>query len=48
MTKVIADITMSLDGFVAPSGGDVDELQTWVMEQDPIDRLGPPPTMVTS
>ncbi|HWM20136.1 MAG TPA: dihydrofolate reductase family protein [Ilumatobacteraceae bacterium] len=45
MCKVIADITMSLDGYVAPppsgdSGdevGDVDELQSWVMEQDPVD-----------
>lgn len=44
MTKVIADITMSLDGYVAPPGadaeeevGDVDELQAWVMDQDPID-----------
>jgi dihydrofolate reductase len=44
VTKVIADITMSLDGYVAPPGptadeevGDVDELQAWVMEQDPID-----------
>ncbi|CAN5651688.1 dihydrofolate reductase family protein [soil metagenome] len=45
MTKVIADITMSLDGYVAPPGDeqaggivDVDELQTWVMEQDPVDH----------
>ncbi len=44
MSKVIADITMSLDGYVAPPGadshhevGDVDELQTWVMEQDAVD-----------
>jgi dihydrofolate reductase len=44
MSKVIADITMSLDGYVAPPGddarggvGDVDELQAWVMEQDPVD-----------
>ena len=44
MTKVIADITMSLDGYVAPPGadaeedvGDVDELQAWVMDQDAID-----------
>jgi dihydrofolate reductase len=42
--KVIADITMSLDGYVAPPSadsqhdvGDVDELQSWVMDQDPID-----------
>ena len=40
MSKVIADITMSLDGYVAPpsanfphGGTDVDELQAWVMEQ---------------
>jgi dihydrofolate reductase len=45
MSKVIADITMSLDGYVAPlpgpdaqhGAGDVDELQTWVIEQDPVD-----------
>ena len=44
MSKVIADITMSLDGYVAPPSpdsqhqiGDVDELQTWVMDQDPVD-----------
>jgi dihydrofolate reductase len=44
VTKVIADITMSIDGYVAPPGanaeaevGDVDELQAWVMDQDPID-----------
>ena len=44
MSKVIADITMSLDGYVAPPSADspdevgsVDELQTWVMEQDPVD-----------
>jgi len=37
MSKVIADITMSLDGFVAPPNGDVDEIQAWVMEQDPVD-----------
>jgi dihydrofolate reductase len=44
MAKVIADITMSLDGYVAPpSAGapegdvDVDELHTWVMERDPVD-----------
>jgi dihydrofolate reductase len=43
-SKVIADITMSLDGYVAPPSadshhgvGDVDELQAWVMEQDPVD-----------
>jgi hypothetical protein len=44
MSKVIADITMSLDGYVAsPSAGsphgviDVDELQTWVVDQDRVD-----------
>ena len=43
MTKVIADITMSLDGFVAPPDSSdgavrsVDDLQTWVMDQDPVD-----------
>jgi dihydrofolate reductase len=44
MSKVIADITMSLDGYVAPPSadsshgvGDVDDLHTWVMEQDPVD-----------
>lgn len=44
MSKVIADITMSLDGYVAPPGADsphgpadVDELQTWVMDQDEVD-----------
>jgi dihydrofolate reductase len=44
MLKVIADITMSLDGYVAPPSGDsedgvgdVDELQAWVMDQDQLD-----------
>jgi len=44
MSKVIADITMSLDGYVAPpaadsdeGAGDVGELHTWVMDQDPVD-----------
>jgi dihydrofolate reductase len=44
MSKVIADITMSLDGYVtgplADSHhglGDVDELLAWVAEQDPVD-----------
>jgi dihydrofolate reductase len=44
MSKVIADITMSLDGYVTgpPADshhglGDVDELHTWVVEQDPVD-----------
>ncbi len=44
MPKVIADITMSLDGYVTGAGadprhglGDAEELHTWVMEQDPVD-----------
>jgi dihydrofolate reductase len=44
MPRVIADITMSLDGFVTGEGadehhglGDAPELHTWVMEQDPVD-----------
>jgi dihydrofolate reductase len=44
MVKVIADITMSLDGYVTGEGadaqhglGDADELHTWVMEKDPVD-----------
>jgi dihydrofolate reductase len=44
MPKVIADITMSLDGFVTGEGaderhglGDAPELHTWVMEQDEVD-----------
>ena len=43
MSKVIADITMSLDGYVtgpldSPHGlEDVDELHAWVAEQDPVD-----------
>jgi dihydrofolate reductase len=44
MSKVIADITMSLDSYVtgpladSPHGlGDVDELHTWVAEQDAVD-----------
>jgi len=44
MPKVIADITMSLDGFVTGAGaddqhglGDAPELHTWVMEQDAVD-----------
>ncbi len=44
MPKVIADITMSLDGFVTGAGadeqhglGDAPELHTWVTEQDPVD-----------
>ena len=44
MPKVIADITMSLDGYVtgpladSQHGlGDVDELHTWVADQDPVD-----------
>ena len=38
MSKVIADITMSLDGYGAPPSGDVDELQAWVMERDAVDN----------
>jgi dihydrofolate reductase len=44
MSKVIADITMSLDGYVtgpladSQHGlGDVDELHAWVAEQNPVD-----------
>lgn len=44
MPKVIADITMSLDGYVTGPGadeqhglGDAPELHTWVTEQDPVD-----------
>lgn len=44
MTKVIADITMSLDGFVTGRGadqrhglGDAPELHTWAMQQDSVD-----------
>jgi dihydrofolate reductase len=44
MVKVIADITMSLDGYVTGPGadaehglGDAPELHTWVTEQDAVD-----------
>src|SRR5262245_40114333 len=44
MSKVIADITMSLDGFVTGEGadeqhglGDAPEIHTWVMQQDAVD-----------
>ena len=44
MPKVIADITMSLDGYVTGPGadeqhglGDAPELHTWAMEQDAVD-----------
>jgi dihydrofolate reductase len=44
MPKVIADITMSLDGFVTGAGadeqhglGDAPELHNWVMQQDAVD-----------
>lgn len=44
MAKVIADITMSLDGYVTGSGaddqhglGDAPELHTWVAQQDAVD-----------
>jgi dihydrofolate reductase len=37
MSKVVADITMSLDGYVSPVSGSVDELQNWVMNPDSVD-----------
>jgi dihydrofolate reductase len=44
MPKVIADITMSLDGYVTGPGadaehglGDAEELHAWVSDQDPVD-----------
>jgi dihydrofolate reductase len=44
MPKVIADVSMSLDGFVTGEGadeqhglGDAPELHTWVMQQDTVD-----------
>ena len=44
MRPVIADITMSLDGYVTGPGadpahglGDAEELHAWVMAQDPVD-----------
>jgi dihydrofolate reductase len=44
MTRVIVDITMSLDGYVTGAGadplhglGDADELHTWVMDPDELD-----------
>jgi dihydrofolate reductase len=44
MTKVIADITMSLDGFVTGEGADVEhglgdalELHAWALDQDAVD-----------
>jgi dihydrofolate reductase len=44
VTKVIVDITMSLDGYVTGAGadvqhglGDAEELHTWVMDQDEVD-----------
>ncbi len=44
MPNVIADITMSLDGFVTGEGadeqhglGDAPELHTWVMQQGAVD-----------
>ena len=44
MQKVIADITMSLDGYVTGPGadqqhglGDAPELHTWVTDQDEVD-----------
>src|SRR5215210_3431477 len=44
MSKVVADITMSLDGYVTGPGADVEhglgdapELHAWVFEQDAVD-----------
>lgn len=44
MTKIVADISMSLDGYVTGAGadpahglGDAPEIHAWVAEQDPID-----------
>ena len=39
MSKVIVDMTMSLDGFIAGSSpdGDLELLHTWVIDQDPAD-----------
>lgn len=39
MTKVIADITVSLDGYIAGNSpdGDMDQLHAWVVDQDPTD-----------
>jgi len=49
MPKVIADISMSLDGFVTGEGaderhghGDAPQLHTWVMQQDAADTETPP------
>ena len=46
MPKVIADITMSLDGYVTGPGadeqhglGDAPELHTWVTERDAVDTV---------
>src|SRR3712207_8403110 len=46
MSRVIGDITMSLDGFVTGPGPDMEHglghggeaLHTWAMEGDPVDR----------
>src|SRR6478752_4721863 len=45
MPKVIADITMSLDGYVTGPGADIEhglgdapELHTWVFDKDPVDE----------
>jgi len=37
VSKVIPHITMSLDGYISPASGSVDELQNWVMNQDSVD-----------
>jgi len=37
MSKVVADISVSLDGFVAGPDGSVEALHTWALEPDAID-----------
>ena len=55
MPKVIADITMSLDGYVTGPGaheqhglGDAPELHAWVTEQDAVDTEIPERASVQS
>ncbi len=38
MTKVVADISVSLDGFVAGPGADVEALHRWAFDGDVTDR----------
>jgi dihydrofolate reductase len=38
MPKVVADISVSLDGFVTGPGLDVEALHTWALEPDAVDR----------